>query len=336
MTAWLIHLEKTRAKCKGKVHPQEVMKIAAKTYKSKTDPSKNKASCTVKERSHKNGNKLTHKRSKGGKRNKRIKKGHKGAMSITRPGHLDFVTHKGNKYYNRHGHRQRFNIDGVIGRPYQGTRKHRKDHKKLSRKAASGMRRGLGRGSASDACTARLAEVMTALGAANARLAQAQSENQRLSAANVQSMNLQGEIQNCRDQVGSLERQVSDLQAQAATAPVIAPKPIAAPKPITAPKPIVAQADAADLNAMADIDKVTADADAEETKGAIEKATDAMKNVASQITDAITSATDTVKADAAAAKDQVEAVKDEAEAKVETVGGGRSRRRRKRGRMTRR
>ncbi len=327
-TAWQIHLEKTRAECKGKVPPQEVMKIAAKTYKSKTDPSKNKASCTVKERGHKRGNKRTHKRSmtRGGKRKKRVKKGHKGAPSITRPGHLDFVTHKGNKYYNRHGHRQRFNIDGVIGRPYQVTKKHKKGRKKRSRKATRGMRRGLGRGVASDACTARLAEVMTALGAANARLAQAQSENRRLSAASVQSMNLQGEIQNCRDQVGSLEKQVSELQAQAAAVPVIdvEAEPAAPPK-----LPTVAQDKAAALDATAAIDKIAADADADETKGAIEKATDAMKNVASQITDAITGATDSAEADAAAAKDEVEA-------KVETAGGRRSRRRRRRGRITRR
>ena len=322
-TAWQIHLEKTRAECKGKVPPQEVMKIAAKTYKSNTDPSKNKASCVVRKHTHK---------SRSGK--KRVKKGHKGAPSITRPGHLDFRTHKGDKYYNRQGHRQRFNIEGVFGRPYQGTRKHKKGQKKRSRKA---VRRGLGRGAASDACTARLAEVMTALGAAKAQLAQAQSENRRLSAASVQSMNLQGEIQSCRNQVASLERQVSDLQAQAAAAPVIdveaepaAPVIDVQAEPAALPKlPIVAQDKAAALDATAAIDKVAADADADETKGAIEKATDAMKNVASQITDAITGATETAEADAAAAKDEVEA-------KIETAGGKRSRRRRRKGRATRR
>lgn len=322
-TAWQIHLEKTRAECKGKVPPQEVMKIAAKTYKSKTDPSKNKASCVVRKHTRK---------SRGGK--KRVKKGHKGAPSITRPGHLDFRTHKGDKYYNRQGHRQRFNIEGVFGRPYQGTRKHKKGQKKRSRKV---VRRELGRGAASDACTARLAEVMTALGAAKAQLAQAQSENRRLSAANVQSMNLQGEIQSCRNQVASLERQVSDLQAQAAAAPVIdveaepaAPVIDVQAEPAALPKlPIVAQDKAAALDATAAIDKVAADADADETKGAIEKATEAMKNVASQITDAITGATETAEADAAAAKDEVEA-------KIKTAGGKRSRRRRRKGRATRR
>lgn len=315
-TAWQIHLDKTRAECKGKVPPQEVMKIAAKTYKSKTDPSKNKASCTVKERGNKDGNKRTHKQSICGKRKRRIKKGHKGAMSITRPGHLDFVTHKGNKYYNRHGHRQRYNIDGVIGRPYQGTKKHRNGRKKMSRKVARGMRRGLGRGVASNACTKRLTDVMKALGDANAQLAQAQSENRRLSAANVQSMNLQGEIQNCRDQVGRLEKQVSELQIQAAAASVIDVEPVAAPK-----LPTIDQDKAVSFDVTAAIDEAAANADADKTKGAIEKATDAMKNVASQITNAITSATDTAETDAEAAKADMEA-------KIETAGGRKSRRRR--------
>lgn len=323
-TAWQIHLEKTRAECKGKVPPQEVMKIAAKTYKSKTNTSKNKASCVVGKHTHK---------SHGGKKKKHIKKGHKGAPSITRPGHLDFRTHKGNKYYNRRGHRERFNIDGVFGRPYQGTRKHNKRSRKTARginktargmhKTARGINRELGRGAASDACTARLAKVLTALGAANARLAQAQSENRRLSDASVQSMNLQGEIQSCRNQVASLEKQVSDLQAQAAAAPVIDVE--AEPAVL----PTVAEEKAAALDATAAVDKIAADADADETKGALEKATDAMKNVASQITDAITGATDAAEAD-------VEAAKDEVEAKAETSGGRRSRRRRRRGRVTRR
>lgn len=317
-TAWQIHLANTRAECKGKVSPQEVMKIAAKTYKSKTDPSKNKASCTAKV----HVNKHTHKCSvaQGGNKT-RIKKGHKGAPSITRPGHLDFVTHKGNKYYNRHGHRYRYNIDGVIGKPYQHTKKHKKEHKNHSRKASRATRRGLGRGVASDACTARLAEVMTALGAANARLAQAQNENKRLSAASVQNMNLQGEIQNYRDQVGSLEKQVSDLQSQAAAVPVIDPIKL----------PTVVQDKAVTFDATAAIDKAVADVDADEAKGALEQATDAMKNVAGQIADAITGATDSAEAD-------MDAVKSEVVSKInsETTGGKKSVRRRKRGRTTRR
>jgi len=42
---------------------------------------------------------------KGGKR-KRSKKFYKGKASKTRKGRKDFVTHKGDKYFNRKGHRQ--------------------------------------------------------------------------------------------------------------------------------------------------------------------------------------------------------------------------------------
>lgn len=331
-TTWQIHLANTRAECKGKVSPQEVMKIAARTYKSDTDPSKNKASC-VRHKSHSRKNK------------KHIKKGHKGAPSITRPGHLDFVTHKGSKYYTRRGHRYRYNIEGVYGKPYQHTKKHKKAHKKQSRKAIRGMRRELGRGVASDACTARLAEVMTALGAANARLAQAQSENRRLSVANVQNLNLQGEIQSCRNQVASLERQVSDLQAQAAAAPVMNIEPELEPEPESEPKPEPEPKPAAPLKPPANSPtkppanppaKPPANSSAkplanppanppvaEQAKGAIQQATDAMRNVASQITDAITGATSSVEAEAAAAKKKVVA-------EMATTGGKKSRRRRSR------
>ena len=41
------------------------------------------------------------KRCKGGNPDKR-------QPSITRPGHLDFITHKGDKYYNRRSHRQTY------------------------------------------------------------------------------------------------------------------------------------------------------------------------------------------------------------------------------------
>jgi len=49
---------------------------------------------------------------------KRILPGHKGAPSKTRPGHIDFRTHKGDKYYNRKGHRQTYNRKGVVGTPF--------------------------------------------------------------------------------------------------------------------------------------------------------------------------------------------------------------------------
>ena len=42
----------------------------------------------------------------------------KGQPSRTRKGRLDFVTHKGDKYYHRKGHRQTKNRKGKKGRPY--------------------------------------------------------------------------------------------------------------------------------------------------------------------------------------------------------------------------
>ena len=48
--------------------------------------------------------------------------GHKGAPSKTRPGHIDFRTHKGDKYYNRDGHRQTKNRKGKKGKPYSGSK----------------------------------------------------------------------------------------------------------------------------------------------------------------------------------------------------------------------
>lgn len=51
--------------------------------------------------------------------------GHKGSKSITRPGKKNFVTHKGSKFYNRDGHYQVENEEGVVGTPYS-TKKTRK------------------------------------------------------------------------------------------------------------------------------------------------------------------------------------------------------------------
>ena len=49
---------------------------------------------------------------------------HKGEPSRTRKGRLDFRTHKGDKCFNRAGHRQ-----CLKRRPYTGTRKHRRKGK---------------------------------------------------------------------------------------------------------------------------------------------------------------------------------------------------------------
>lgn len=67
------------------------------------------------------------------KKKKKIKPGHKGAPSITRPGKIDFRTHKGDKYYHRDGHLEDENADGVKGRPYSH-HKTKKKHESASGK----------------------------------------------------------------------------------------------------------------------------------------------------------------------------------------------------------
>ena len=68
----------------------------------------------------------------GGRRRRRSRKARKsrkhpkkGQRSRTMKGRKDFTTKKGNKYYNRRGHRQTKNAKGKRGRPYR-TRKARK------------------------------------------------------------------------------------------------------------------------------------------------------------------------------------------------------------------
>ena len=55
----------------------------------------------------------TKRKSRKGKRHPK-----KGQRSKTRKGRLDFITHKGDKYYNRKRHRQTRNRKGKKGRPY--------------------------------------------------------------------------------------------------------------------------------------------------------------------------------------------------------------------------
>jgi len=75
---------------------------------------------------------------KSGTRKRTMRKGcqKKRCASKTRPGRLDYVTHKGSKYYNRQGHRQTRNAKGVKGRPYM-RRKTAKKSKKSKKKKAS-------------------------------------------------------------------------------------------------------------------------------------------------------------------------------------------------------
>ena len=66
------------------------------------------------------------------KKEKKIKPGHKGAPSKTRPGKIDYRTHKGDKYYHRDGHLYDENVDGVKGRPYSHHHHHHHKTKKKS------------------------------------------------------------------------------------------------------------------------------------------------------------------------------------------------------------
>jgi len=75
--------------------------------------------------------------SKSSSSSKKIKKGHKGAPSITRPGHIDFRTHKGSKYYHRDGHLENYNREGVVGTPFVGPKHTTKKHKKKGKKNKS-------------------------------------------------------------------------------------------------------------------------------------------------------------------------------------------------------
>ena len=59
------------------------------------------------------------------KKTKKSKKSKKGSPSITRPGHVDYRTHKGDKSYHRDGHLETENVEGVKGKPYS----HRKTQK---------------------------------------------------------------------------------------------------------------------------------------------------------------------------------------------------------------
>lgn len=69
-------------------------------------------------------------------RKKKPKPGHKGAPSKTRPGKIDYMTHKGDKFYHRDGKLEEENLEGVKGKPYakHKTRKRKRNHKHKSSK----------------------------------------------------------------------------------------------------------------------------------------------------------------------------------------------------------
>ena len=78
----------------------------------------------------KDGSHPKHVKGKPPKRGKTKKRGHKGNRSVTRPGHIDFRTHKGNKFYNRKGKRQTVNVKGVKGKPFVGNKGYSKKTKR--------------------------------------------------------------------------------------------------------------------------------------------------------------------------------------------------------------
>ena len=78
----------------------------------------------------KDGSHPKHVQGKPPKRGKTKKRGHKGNPSVTRPGHIDFRTHKGNKFYNRKGKRQTVNVKGVKGEPFVGNKGYSKKTKR--------------------------------------------------------------------------------------------------------------------------------------------------------------------------------------------------------------
>lgn len=109
------------------VFPQETGKLTLgvggrkhkKRSSSKTHKKKKKGGSSSK--SHKKHGKKHKKRAKSHKKKKGGFK--KGSASKTRKGRKDFVTHKGDKKYNRRGHRQSKNAKGKRGKPYSHRRK---------------------------------------------------------------------------------------------------------------------------------------------------------------------------------------------------------------------
>ena len=109
-----INLNKAKADSKkegSSIEPKQVFSNTAaqwKKVKEGKDPLYTPKSSSTSSKSKK----------KNTRKRKKILPGHKGAPSKTRPGHIDFRTHKGDKYYNRDGHRQTYNRKGVVGTPF--------------------------------------------------------------------------------------------------------------------------------------------------------------------------------------------------------------------------
>jgi len=186
-------------------------------------------------------------------------------------------------------------------------------------------------------CTQHLAD-------ASRQLAAAKEQNRRLSANKLENMNMQGELQRCRNEVMALERKVADLQAQAAMRQVAVVESVGE---AAAPNKVAAARDAE----MAAVDKAAAGMDEKEAKGALEMAGDVVSDAGDAVAAAASTAADQAKdllsgamsAITGAATDESEAVKEEAAGEVardkaevvKALQGGRSRRARKSRRMRR-
>ena len=135
---------------------------------------------------------------------RKTRRGHKRAPSVTRPGRLDYVTHKGSKFYDRDGHWEAYNRAGVYGRPYE--------------KRATKERTVRGAPRATRKCAQRLTGAMGQLAKTKAELERIKAQNRLLVKAEANRIDLESELQMSREQIDGLEDQVADLQAKAAQA----------------------------------------------------------------------------------------------------------------------
>ena len=128
------HIKNKKGSSNDKVGVKDVIDDAKKEWTSIKNGSHDKyiqGSTKGKTRKSKKSKKTS---TKSNEKEDEPEPGHKGAPSKTRPGHLDFRTHKGDKYYNRDGHRQTSNIKGKKGKPYSNSKtKKRHDSKVLEK-----------------------------------------------------------------------------------------------------------------------------------------------------------------------------------------------------------
>ena len=128
------HIKNKKGNTNDKVGVKDVVDDAKKEWSSIKNGSHDKyiqGSSKGKTRKSKKSQKS---KTENKKTNEEPEPGHKGAPSKTRPGHIDFRTHKGDKYYNRDGHRQTSNRKGKKGKPYSGSKTKKKHDSKVLEK----------------------------------------------------------------------------------------------------------------------------------------------------------------------------------------------------------